>query len=208
MLSSDNLSSIEALIRVGGMIQQRGWCPATSGNLSARDSGESCFYISRSGKYKGELHVSDFLKVDASGKLLDQNGKPSAETLLHALVYQRFERARFVLHSHSLYGTIMSKAQGKGCLVFEDYELQKAFSGIETHAGQLAVPVFANRQDMKALSVEIADYFATADRVHGFLLAGHGLYTWGDSLDEAWRHLEALEFLLECEYKIRLLPSA
>jgi methylthioribulose-1-phosphate dehydratase len=32
---------------------------------------------------------------------------------------------------------------------------------------------------------------------HGFLLRRHGLYTWGATLPEAVRHVEALEFLLE-----------
>src|SRR5437879_13479431 len=34
-------------------------------------------------------------------------------------------------------------------------------------------------------------------RSHGFLLRGHGLYTWGENLSEARRHVEILEFLLE-----------
>jgi len=36
-------------------------------------------------------------------------------------------------------------------------------------------------------------------RAHGVLLSRHGLYTWGQSVAEARRHLEALEFLFEVE---------
>jgi len=32
---------------------------------------------------------------------------------------------------------------------------------------------------------------------HAFLLRRHGLYTWGDTLPDAVRHVEVLEFLLE-----------
>jgi methylthioribulose-1-phosphate dehydratase len=32
---------------------------------------------------------------------------------------------------------------------------------------------------------------------HGFLLRRHGLYTWGEDVAQAKRHLEILEFLLE-----------
>jgi len=32
---------------------------------------------------------------------------------------------------------------------------------------------------------------------HGLLIRRHGLYTWGRDFDEAVRHLEVLEFLLE-----------
>jgi methylthioribulose-1-phosphate dehydratase len=31
--------------------------------------------------------------------------------------------------------------------------------------------------------------------IHGFLIAGHGLYTWGSTLAEARRHVEVFEFL-------------
>jgi methylthioribulose-1-phosphate dehydratase len=32
---------------------------------------------------------------------------------------------------------------------------------------------------------------------HGFLIAGHGLYTWGRTIADAERHVEILEFLME-----------
>jgi methylthioribulose-1-phosphate dehydratase len=37
--------------------------------------------------------------------------------------------------------------------------------------------------------------------MHGYLIAGHGLYTWGKSFEIAKRQLEVLEFLLECEWR-------
>ena len=36
-------------------------------------------------------------------------------------------------------------------------------------------------------------------KAHGVLLSRHGLYTWGQSVAEARRHLEALEFLFQVE---------
>jgi len=32
---------------------------------------------------------------------------------------------------------------------------------------------------------------------HGFLLSAHGLYTWGEDVAQAHRHVEIFEFLLE-----------
>jgi methylthioribulose-1-phosphate dehydratase len=34
-------------------------------------------------------------------------------------------------------------------------------------------------------------------QAHAFLLRRHGLYTWGESLADAERHVEILEFLFE-----------
>lgn len=214
---------LEQLIRVGSWIQSNRWCPATSGNLSTRVVGEQRFHISRSGKYKGELGLEDFLAVDFNGNVIDDvsgneqgnntgnnigtKGTPSAETLLHALIYERHPEAAFVLHSHSVYGTVLSRSLGEGDIVFRDYELQKAFAGIDTHDTQFIVPVFSNSQDMAFLASKIARHMDDRGVAHCFVLAGHGIYTWGSSIADAKRHLEALEFLFECEYKSRLLAK-
>jgi methylthioribulose-1-phosphate dehydratase len=55
-----------------------------------------------------------------------------------------------------------------------------------------------NTQDMGALSDEVRKVLGARDGVLGFLIAGHGLYAWGNTMDEALRHVEIFEFLLEC----------
>lgn len=203
---------LQQLCDLGVWIQSNRWCPATSGNLSARATTENTvnknhFWISVSGKYKGELQPEDFIEVDEQGSPLQADRKPSAETLLHALIYQQFPDAGFVLHTHSIYGTVLSQFHKNSSLVFHDYELQKAFTGIDTHEGELHIPVFANSQDMVALSGQIKAHFNECELIHGFMLAGHGVYTWGKTAQDAKRHLEALEFLFECEYRWRLLAQ-
>jgi len=60
---------------------------------------------------------------------------------------------------------------------------------VTSHEASICIPVFPNDQDVPAL----------AARASAYLLAGHGLYTWGSSLAEAARHAVALEHLLACE---------
>jgi methylthioribulose-1-phosphate dehydratase len=50
---------------------------------------------------------------------------------------------------------------------------------------------------MMALADQVADNLRQHPDQHGFLLRRHGLYTWGDDLAQAKRHVEILEFLLE-----------
>jgi methylthioribulose-1-phosphate dehydratase len=38
--------------------------------------------------------------------------------------------------------------------------------------------------------------------IHGYIIESHGFYTWGVSVDEALRHLEALEFLFDIESRL------
>ena len=50
---------------------------------------------------------------------------------------------------------------------------------------------------MTALAESIGQTLNQHKAAHGFLLRRHGLYSWGESLAQAKRHIEILEFLLE-----------
>ncbi len=122
------------LIAAGRFIDQKGWVPATSGNFSARLP-DGRIAITVSGKHKGHLEADDIMLIDAQGHALDGK-KPSAETLLHTSLYRRFPDAQAVLHPHSVNATLISKLFADE-IVLEDYELLKAFSGIDTHESRI-----------------------------------------------------------------------
>ena len=71
--------------------------------------------------------------------------------------------------------------------------------GVFTHAHLERVPIIENSQDYEALSAALKTTLDEHPDAHGVLLSRHGLYTWGQSVAEARRHLEALEFLFEVE---------
>lgn len=186
----------DALIYAGKIIDSRGWCPATSGNFSARLA-DGTIAITVSGKHKGHLHHCDIMLIDAQGNSLD--GKiPSAEAMLHIQLYQRFADVNAVLHPHSLNSTFISMRDKKK-VTLKNYELLKAFSGITTHESRVTVPIFANNQNISQLADQVDDYMNQHEDVYAYLIAGHGLYTWGNSVDETLRYLEALDFLFACE---------
>ena len=140
--------------------------------------------------------------VDFQGKPVANSHRPSAETLLHTQLYQRFAEVGCVLHTHSLNQTVASRLFApQGHVRFEDYELQKAFAGNTTHDASMDVPVFANTQDMHELAAKV-DAALDNQPMWGYLIEGHGLYAWGRDMAEARRHLEAFEFLLACELKM------
>lgn len=191
----------EQLVAAGRNLYARGWVPATSGNFSARlDDGRIAITVS--GRHKGELDDDDIMLVDADGDALDTSKRPSAETLLHVRLYRRFPDVAAVLHTHSVNDTLISRS-GRDQVLLDDYELLKAFRGVNTHETRITVPVFANDQDMVRLADRVDAYIDEHPDLHAYLIAGHGLYTWGTSLEEALRHLEALEFLFECEMRMQ-----
>lgn len=188
------------LIEAGRTLYARGMVPATSGNFSARLS-SGALAITVSGSHKGRLRDTDIMRVNAEGRSL--NGRrPSAETLLHVQVYRHFPEVRAVLHPHSVNATLLSRLHSQH-LVLQGYELLKAFPGVDTHACEVVVPNFANDQDIARLAGEVAAYMESNAPVYGYLIAGHGFYTWGESVDDALRHVEAFEFLFECELRTR-----
>jgi methylthioribulose-1-phosphate dehydratase len=186
----------DQLCTAGQELYQRGMVPATSGNFSARLR-DGHILITESGTHKGHLQRSDLLVIDSDGHSLDGR-RPSAETALHLQLYRRFPQVNAVLHPHSVNATLLSQQLG-GELVVEGYELLKAFPDINTHDTRITIPVFANDQDIDRLSARVDNWMQQHGDTVGYLITGHGFYTWGSSVNEAMRHVEALEFLFECE---------
>ncbi|MGB0135005.1 class II aldolase/adducin family protein, partial [Dokdonella sp.] len=120
--------------------------------------------------------------------------------------YRRFPGAGAVLHTHSRAQSVASRLfADAGGVSFEGWELQKAISGHDTHEGVLDLPVFPNTQDMSVLVDQIDAWLDAGKPLHGYLINGHGIYAWGVDMAEARRHLEAFEFLLNCELDLRRL---
>ncbi|AYF86128.1 methylthioribulose 1-phosphate dehydratase [Pseudomonas sp. JS3066] len=190
----------QEIIDAGRFLYGRGWSPATSSNYSARLSATEAL-LTVSGKHKGELGPDDVLATDMDGKSLEPGKKPSAETLLHTQLYRWKPEIGAVLHTHSVNATVLSRLTLADSLVFADYELQKAFSGISTHESQVLVPIFDNDQDIARLATKVQPWLDEHPDCVGYLIRGHGLYTWGSRMSDALRQIEAFEFLFECELK-------
>jgi len=194
----------DEIIAAGRFLYGRGWSPATSSNYSARLSATEAL-LTVSGKHKGQLGPDDVLATDLHGNSREPGKKPSAETLLHTQLYQWRADIGAVLHTHSVNATVLSRATDASELVFEDYELQKAFSGIATHESRVRVPIFDNDQDIARLAAKVQPWLEQHPDCVGYLIRGHGLYTWGARMSDALRQIEAFEFLFECELKMRAL---
>lgn len=184
------------LVAAGSLLYEQGMVPATSGNFSAR-VGPEFFAITESGKHKGRLGVADIMQVDINGRSLDGR-RPSAETALHMQIYQHIPEVNVILHHHSAYATLLSQLAGN-TLTLSGYEVLKVFPDIDTHESSVIVPVFENSQDILSLAGQVGEYMTANAPVHGYLIRGHGLYTWGESFTAVLNYVEAFEFLFKCE---------
>jgi methylthioribulose-1-phosphate dehydratase len=183
----------------GKEFYQRNWVLGTSGNFSALLQTEPLqICITASGNEKGILDETHFLLVDEEAKVLEGNGKPSAETLLHLNIYKHFPKAKSILHTHSVWGTILSDVNfEKGFIEISGYEMLKGLAGVTTHEHTEKLPIIENSQDYIFLAKIIENVLQENPNCHGVYLRKHGLYTWGESVTEAKRHIEIFEFLFE-----------
>lgn len=176
----------------------RGTLPATSGNFSAVVSREPLrLAITPSGVDKSTLLAAGILEIDAGGRVRRGVGRPSAETPIH-LAIVRTRGAGAVAHTHSMWATLLSEAgAAQGTLAIEGLEMLKALDGVTSHAHRETLPIVENTQDWVEGARRVEAALVRHAASHGLLIRGHGLYTWGRDVDEARRHVEALEYLLE-----------
>jgi methylthioribulose-1-phosphate dehydratase len=193
------LSPADRLIDVGRRFDARGWVLGTSGNFSIVTSRDPLrLAITASGASKGDLTPEQILDVDDNLQVSgDQARKPSAEARLHVeIVRQRGAGA--VLHTHSLWSTLLSDVHfAAGGFAIEGYEMLKGLEGVATHEHSEWMPILENDQDMVRLAADVRSVLAERPAAHAFLLRRHGMYTWGETLAQAVRHVEIVEFLLE-----------
>jgi methylthioribulose-1-phosphate dehydratase len=186
------------LADVGRQCYARGWALGTSGNFSAVVSRDPLrLAITPSGADKGLLTAGQIVQIDEHGHVVVGSGAASAEASLH-LTIARVRRAGAVLHTHSIWSTILSDAgAADGGLGIEGYEMLKGLEGVRTHEHREWLPILDNSQNWAAQTPLVEQTLERHADAHGFLLRGHGLYTWGRDLPEAKRQVEILEFLLE-----------
>ena len=199
MSDSQPLSPTQELTEAGREFYRRGWALGTSGNFSillARKPVRLC--ITAAGNEKGTLDETNFLELDDDAEILQGFGRPSDETLLHLTIYRLRPKARCILYSHTVWGTMLSdKYFVDGAITLQGYEVLKGLSGVSTHEHSEMVPIVENSQDQIALSHVLQNVLLENPAIHGIYIRRHGLFSWGETVEQARRNIEILEFLFE-----------
>src|SRR5215204_2721888 len=208
-MSDRHIEIAAGLAAVAKGFHARGWLLGTSGNLSAVVQREPLtLAMSPSGVDKGELRPDQLLSIDENARIVSaHNGKPSDESLLHLRIVKD-RGAGAVLHTHSVWNTILSDLFARdGGVTLAGYEMLKGLQGVHTHEHSEWLPIIENSQDMPALAGLVGHTLNKHKAAHGFLLQRHGLYSWGETLAQAKRHVEILEFLLEAVGRTSLIKQ-
>lgn len=190
---------VDDLAEAASYIRRRGWSVGKGGSFSvllARKPVRLCI-TSATDPYI-DLDETNFLEIDDDAEILHGFGRPADETLLHLTVYRHRPRARCLLFSRSVAGTVISdKFFTDGAVTIRGYEAMCGLSGLNSHDSPETIPIIENSRDLLALSHVLENVLIEHQNIHAFLVRRNGLYTWGETVEEARRNVEIFEFLFE-----------
>lgn len=185
------------LIAAAGHFYQLGWMVGTAGNLSARMP-DGSFWITASGRQKGQLNIGDFIRIALDGTVLEQPSpdvRPSAETSIHQVIYSLFPQAQACYHVHSIEANLVSLFTDGDALPLPPLEMLKGLGRWEENP-QVAIPVFANHLEVPRIASDIYERFKMAPPpVSVLLIRNHGVTVWASSPEAAHNYLEIAEYI-------------
>lgn len=188
-------------------IPRRGLAIYTFGNVSAFDPERGVIAIKPSGVEYARLTADDLVVLDLSGKIVEGTLRPSSDTATHLVLYRAWPGITGVVHTHSSYATGWAQAR-----------LPIPLYGT-THADHLAedVPCTAVMTDEAVerdyeleTGMQILECFAHRNPLHTpmVLVAGHGVFTWGETPEKAVYNAAVLEELARMAFITRTLDPA
>ncbi len=184
------------LIGAAEYFYQQGWMVGTAGNLSGRLP-DGSFWITASGKSKGNLSLVDFVKIAPDGTVepLSNYLKPSAETVVHQTIYQLFPAAQACYHVHSIEGNLVSRFVEGDTLLLPPLEMLKGFR-ISPKNLNWTLAIFPNHFDVSKIALEIEERFQIAPpQIPALLIRDHGVTVWADSTEKARNFIELIEYI-------------
>jgi methylthioribulose-1-phosphate dehydratase len=184
------------LIQAAHAFHRQGWMVGTAGNLSARLA-DGSFWITASGRSKGELRPSDFIRCypDGDWEALLPDLKPSAETSIHQAVYDLFPTAWACFHVHSIEANLVSTFTTAPDLLLPPLEMLKGL-GVWDEVPTCTIPLLENYLEVPKIAQAMRDRFAVQPpAVPAMLIRHHGVTVWGPSLEAARNAIELVEYI-------------
>ena len=179
----------EQLVEYGKKAAAAGLCPGTSGNLSIYHPELGLVAISPSGMDPFRTKPEDMVVMDPDAHVVDGERKPSSEWALHTAFYRRYPEARAVVHTHSVFCTVLG-------IVGEPI---RAVHYVIGDAGTDVVPLAPYRLFGTRELAETA--VQTCGEGRAVLLQNHGMAAWGRSLGEAYGLAANLEYVAQLQYR-------
>ncbi len=182
--------ALEANLR----LKTEGLVMLTWGNASAVDRNAGIIAIKPSGVAYDKLAWQDMVLLDFDGNVIDSKLKPSSDTATHIELYKGFPNIGGIVHTHSRWATVW--AQSLMPIPALGTTHADHFYGAVPCIPSLSKEEVVNEYE-KSTGAKIVKEFESAQIDPLFmpacLVANHGPFTWGKSVNEAVNNAVALE---------------
>ena len=176
------------LVEVCHLMAAHEFTSATGGNVSVKVP-DGSIWITPSCLHKRRVQIEDLVKVSSDGEILVGQRTPSSETIVHLAVYQALPGVGAVIHAHPPAATGFAQA----CREIDTRSSSEAYFILGP-----TVPLIPYARPS---TPELADIVRRAmnTRNRAYLLANHGILTWGADLWEAYDILDTLEMFAQSQ---------
>ena len=178
------LEEKKQVLEAARKMAEKGLVVGTAGNVSLRlppEGDRELLAITPSSLYHDSLNTDDIQIIDFQGQTVQGNLTPSVETGLHIGIYKARKNVNAVMHTHSVYASVVSVARLDIPPILED---QVAFLGGEIKLARHA----------PSGSKELIEYTLSAlDNKSAVLLPNHGAVSTGQTLRDAFTASELVE---------------
>lgn len=185
----------QTVVHLAQQFLETGLVVRTWGNFSGRLDGDA-FVVTPSGRAYEGMTAADLVKVSIEdGTPLDKDeGKPSSEAPMHAVVYRRFPSLKVAAHTHQVYASAIS-------LLNTDIVVKGKWQSL---LGTTCIPLSAyGLPGSKSLHRNMADTTAQSE-ARIILMSRHGAFVFAETTADCVRLAEDLErFAIEV-YEERL----
>ena len=164
------------------------------GNASSRD--KDVFHIKPSGVNLKKIKSEDMVTVRIHDGKIYGEMNPSSDTPTHIELYNKFPQIGGITHTHSVYATAWAQAvKSIPCLgtTHADYwngeiPITRALTKEEINGEYEKETGKVIIEKIKQLNVDLLD-------CPGIIVANHGPFTWGATVEDAVKHAELLEYI-------------
>lgn len=169
------------MVRMGQALERRGLIAGNAGNLSAR-LGADHILTTPTGALKGMMAPEDLVVVDLEGcPIPGQSQTPSSELKVHLAIYAKHSRVQAIVHAHPITATAIAlqPTLPNYCITAE---------GAASLGTIIRVPYLPPGDWPLARACARAAEFGDI-----VILRHHGAVTMGQTLQEAFARMDALE---------------
>lgn len=180
----------------------------TWGNASGLDRAKGLMVIKPSGVPYSKLKPEHMVVVSLkTGQIVEGDLNPSSDTATHLVLYRAFDNIGGIVHTHSLFATAWAQTRREvpalgtthadyfhGAIPCTRLLTSKEIkTDYETNTGEVIVETFAGRDPLSC---------------PGVLVASHGPFAWGKSVEESVHNAVVLEHLVRLAGEtLRVFPS-